>query len=127
MPTHPGHSGSKLMAPIPYDAEALFVAIPRLRAFAISLVGDVDRADDLVQDTIVRGLSRLSQFEPGTNLQAWLFMILRNLFYSSYRARRREVEDPDGSLAATLSVAPEQGGHLDYRDMQVALAKLSPE
>ena len=80
-------------------------AIPHLRAFAISLTGDVDRADDLVQEAIVRGLSHLDSFTPGTNMQAWLFTILRNQFHTSYRKRRREVEDPDGQYAARLAVA----------------------
>lgn len=105
----------------------LLAAIPRLRAFAISLVGNLDDADDLVQDAVARGLTHLDRFEPGTNLQAWLFTILRNLFYSNFRRRRREVEDVDGMYAGKVSVAPEQGGHLDVADLQMALARLSPE
>jgi RNA polymerase sigma-70 factor (ECF subfamily) len=103
---------------------ALLASIPHLRAFAISLTGDIDRADDLVQDAVVRGLSHLDRFEPGTNLQAWLFTILRNLFHSEYRKRRREVEDPDGSYADRLIVQPEQGSKLDFEDFRTALAKL---
>src|SRR5215208_1744001 len=60
-----------------------------LRAFALSLVGD--RADDLVQDTLLRALQKQDRFEPGTNLQAWVFTLMRNLFYSEYRKRKREV------------------------------------
>jgi RNA polymerase sigma-70 factor (ECF subfamily) len=105
----------------------LLRAVPRLRAFAISLTGNLDQADDLVQDTIVRGLSRLDRFEAGTNLQAWLFTILRNLFYSGYRKHRREVEDPDGAMAEKLCVAPDQATHLDFEDMRTALTKLSAE
>ena len=85
--------------------EALLGAVPSLRAFGISLTGDVDRADDLVQDTLLRALANVDRFEPGTNLNAWLFTILRNLFHSEYRKRRREVEDADGSYAATLRTA----------------------
>ena len=51
----------------------LFSALPHLRAFAISLTGDVDRADDLVQEAVVRGLSHLHQFKRGTNFQGWMF------------------------------------------------------
>jgi RNA polymerase sigma-70 factor (ECF subfamily) len=104
--------------------EALLAAVPSLRAFAISLSGQVDRADDLVQDTLLRALSNLHRFERGTNLNAWLFTILRNLFHSEYRKRRREVEDPDGSYAGRLKVHPEQGSRLDFEDFRSALAKL---
>lgn len=111
----------------PSTREALFAAIPRLRAFAISLTNNVDRADDLVQDTILRALSHIDRFETGTNLQAWLFTILRNLFHSEYRKRRREVEDPDGIAASKMAVMPEQTGHLDFEDLRAALALLSDD
>ncbi len=104
--------------------DQLLAAVPSLRAFAISLCGRVDRADDLVQDTLVRALTHIDRFEKGTNLNAWLFTILRNLFLSEYRKRRREVEDVDGAYAATLTSIPEQGAHLDFEDMRRALAKL---
>jgi Sigma-70 region 2 len=76
----------------------LLSALPHLRAFAMSLTGDIDRADDLVQETIVRALGHLHQFEAGTNLQGWMFTILRNQFHTSFRRQRRECEDPDGTL-----------------------------
>ncbi len=103
---------------------SLLKIIPHLRAFAISLCGNVDQADDLVQDTLLRGLTHLDSFEPGSNLRAWLFTILRNQFHTSFRRRRREVEDPDGVLAGKLSTLPEQEGHLDMSDLQAALVKL---
>jgi RNA polymerase sigma-70 factor (ECF subfamily) len=106
---------------------SLLKAIPHLRAFAISLTGKVDQADDLVQEAILRGLSHLDSFTPGTDLQAWLFTILRNLFYTSLRKRRREVEDPDGVMAGMLSTAPEQHGRLDLDDLRTALGNLSVE
>ncbi len=106
---------------------SLFKAIPHLRAFAISLTGKMDQADDLVQEAIVRGLNHLDSFTPGTNLQAWLFTILRNHFYTLARQRRREVEDPDGVMAGMLSTAPEQHGRLDLDDLRTALGKLPVE
>jgi RNA polymerase sigma-70 factor (ECF subfamily) len=115
------------MTPEPALREALLAAVPSLRAFAISLSGQVDRADDLVQDTLLRALSNLHRFERGTNLNAWLFTILRNLFHSEYRKRRREVEDPEGSYASRLRVQPEQGARLDFEDFRTALAKLPPD
>ena len=73
---------------------------------------------------LLRALSHIDRFERGTNLNAWLFTILRNLFHSEYRKRRREVEDPDGSYAGRLKVQPEQGSRLDFEDFRSALAKL---
>ena len=55
--------------------DAMLAAIPRLRAFAISLSGNVDRADDLVQETLVRAMASIDSFQPGTNMTAWLFTI----------------------------------------------------
>jgi RNA polymerase sigma-70 factor, ECF subfamily len=66
----------------------MLAAVPSLRAFAISLSGNVDRADDLVQETLVRAMVNLNSFEPGTNMSEWLFTILRDLFRSQYRKRR---------------------------------------
>jgi RNA polymerase sigma-70 factor, ECF subfamily len=99
-------------------------AIPHLRAFAISLSGNLTYADDLVQTALMRGLQNLDQFQPGTSMQAWLFTILRNQFYTEMRRRRREVEDADGAIAGRLAVMPEQGARLDFSDMQAALTQL---
>ena len=68
--------------------DAMLAAVPSLRAFAISLCGNVDRADDLVQETLLRAMANIDSFQPGTNMSAWLFTILRNLFRSEYRKRR---------------------------------------
>ena len=102
----------------------LIGAIPNLRAFAVSLCGNPDRADDLVQETLVKAWSNLSSFAEGTNLAAWLFTILRNIYYSEYRKRRREVADSDGAIAARLATAPAQSGHMDFLDFSGALQKL---
>src|SRR4028119_1161472 len=97
--------------------DEILAAIPSLRAFAISLTHDPHRADDLVQDTLVRAWRAIDRFERGTNLNAWLFTILRNLFHSEYRKKKREVDDPEGTYAATLKVVPDQQSHLEYEDM----------
>jgi RNA polymerase sigma-70 factor (ECF subfamily) len=104
--------------------DAVLAAVPKLRAFAISLSGNVDRADDLVQETLLRALANIDSFQPGTNLQAWLFTILRNLFRSEYRKRRREVEDTDGNYAESMVSQPEQEGQLEFKELRAALAKL---
>jgi hypothetical protein len=67
-------------------------AVPHLRAFAISLTGDGERADDLVQDALVRALGNLDKFTPGTSMQAWLFTILRNQVHTAYCRRQHEIE-----------------------------------
>ncbi len=108
----------------PSMREAVLAAVPSLRAFAISLSGNVDRADDLVQETLLRALVNIDSFEPGTNLSAWLFTILRNLFRSEYRKRRREVEDGDGTYAESLKSQPEQEARVEFREFRTALAKL---
>ena len=102
----------------------LIAVIPNLRAFAVSLCGNPDRADDLVQETLVKAWGHLDSFVEGTNLPAWLFTILRNFYYSEYRKRRREVADPDGAIATKLATAPAQNGHMDLRDLHEALQQL---
>ncbi|MBN9048099.1 MAG: sigma-70 family RNA polymerase sigma factor [Rhizobiales bacterium] len=111
----------------PAVRQAVLNAIPSLRAFAISLCGNVDRADDLVQETMLRALANIHSFQPGTNMSAWLFTILRNHFRSEYRKRRREVEDTDGSYAESLKSHPEQQGHVEFNEFREALAKLPPD
>lgn len=102
----------------------LLGAVPALRAFAMSLSGNPDRADDLVQETLVKAWSNLGSFVEGTNMPAWLFTILRNIYYSEYRKRRREVSDSEGTIAARLATAPAQNGHMDFLDFREALQKL---
>ena len=102
----------------------LLAVIPNLRAFAVSVCGNLDRADDLVQETLVKAWGNIGSFVEGTNLRAWLFTILRNIYYSEYRKRRREVADPDGTFAAKLATAPAQSGHMDLLDFRAALQQL---
>jgi len=106
---------------------AMLAAVPSLRAFAISLCGDVDRANDLVQETLMRAWSHLDSFEPGTNMSAWLFTILRNHFRTEYRKRRREVEDADGGYAERLTTPEEQTAHIEFGELRKALMKLSAD
>ncbi len=100
--------------------------LPDLRAFARFLVRDRVAADDLVQDTVVRALGALVQFQPGTNLKAWLFTILRNLFFEQSRRRRREAAALSQHLPVEEAVRPDQGDAVEVRDLEYVLWKLSP-
>jgi RNA polymerase sigma-70 factor, ECF subfamily len=102
----------------------LLAELPALRAFALSLAGAEDRADDLVQDTLVKAWANASSFAEGTNMRAWLFTIMRNTFFSQYRKARREVQDVDGEAAARLVAMPDQLAHLDLADFRAHLDRL---
>ena len=108
----------------PSVRDVMLAAVPRLRAFAISLSGQGDRAEDLVQETLLRAIANINSFKPGTNMIAWLFTILRNQFRSEFRKRRREVEDADGSYLDSLKAAPQQHSRLEFKELFDALAKL---
>src|SRR5918997_1451489 len=84
-------------------------ALPNLRAFALSLTGKVDQAEDLVQDTVLKALTKQDTFETGTNLQAWLFTILRNGFYSTHRKTSRS-RSPGDRLTSYLPDAASASG-----------------
>jgi len=115
-----------MTAPQAFKAE-LIELLPSLRAFARSLAHNAAQADDLVQDTLVKALANVDRFEPGTNLRAWLFTILRNHYYSQLRKSKREVEDAEGRHAARIAVRPEQDGSVDLVDFKVAFAQLAPD
>lgn len=111
-----------------FDFKAeLLETVPALRAFARSLSGRADLADDLAQETLLRAWANRKSFTPGTNLKAWLFTILRNAFYSGLRKRIREVEDPDEMHAKNIAVPPSQEEGVDLDDLQRALERLPAE
>ena len=101
--------------------------IPALRAFAWSLCRNNSDVDDLVQETLIKAWTHRARFEPGTNLRAWLFTILRNTYYTAVVKRRREVADEEGRHAATLSEAPSQEWSVAVHALRAALAKLPDE
>jgi RNA polymerase sigma-70 factor, ECF subfamily len=111
----------------PHEADfvqELLNSMRPLRAFAISLTHDLDRAEDLVQSTLLKACDRRNRFKPGTCLQAWLFTILKNDFYTEHRKRKREVEDVEGAYAARLISLPEQLSGLGLQDLSKALSQL---
>jgi RNA polymerase sigma-70 factor, ECF subfamily len=107
--------------------DELLSEIKNLRAFAISLSGSISVADDLVQEALLRAWSKSDRFQPGTSLRAWLFTILRNIYYSNYRKRAREVQDSDGVYARRLTIPGDQESHLDLEDFRKAMTKLPAE
>lgn len=102
----------------------IVTAMPALRRYALSLCRSNDGADDLVQETMLKAWTQQARFEPGSNLNAWLFTILRNSFLNQTRKTRREVQDVDGIHGARLSSAPAHDAALDLRDFRAALAVL---
>ncbi len=106
--------------------QELVAHLPRLRAFAMSLARTSDQAEDLVQETLLKAWRAKDSFEPGTNLQAWLFTILRNAFYSSVKGAQRFTQDPDGHHTASLRSSPNQEWRLHYDEMLTALDCLRP-
>lgn len=107
--------------------ESLLAALPSLRAFAISLCGRTARAEDLVQETLVKAWANIDSFQPGSNMNAWLYTILRNEYYSEFRKRRHEVADDEGRHAARLATRPTQEGHMQFQDFRAALDRLAPD
>lgn len=108
------------------DLEQLEPHIPRLRRYARALVGDPHGADDLVQDTLERALNKRHLWRPGSDLRAWLFTVMHNIFVNQLRSRRAHPEqafDED----ALPPVEPVQGARLELRDLQTALALLPSE
>lgn len=102
----------------------LVAALPGLRAFALSLAMSPSRADDLVQETLLKAWANQSHFAPGSNLMAWLCTILRNQFYTDCRKRKREVEDADGVAAGKLTVQPAQEHGIELKQVWTLLRKL---
>jgi RNA polymerase sigma-70 factor (ECF subfamily) len=104
--------------------DAAIALLPSLRAFAWSLCRNSADSDDLVQETLIKAWTHRDRFEPGTNLRAWLFTILRNTYYTAAVKRRREVADKEGKHAARLIEAPTQEWSVAMRALQDALQRL---
>jgi RNA polymerase sigma-70 factor (ECF subfamily) len=114
-------------APTAKFKAALLAEVGQLRFFALSFTGRPDRADDLVQETLIKAWAAADRFGPDTSIRAWLFTIMRNIVYSNYRKSRREVQDADGFQAARLVAHPEQEGHLDLEDLKKAIEQLTAD
>ena len=112
--------------PLPDDEfkDQLAQVIPHLRAFGRSLSGSRDLADDLVQETLLKAWAARKRFQAGTNMRAWTFIILRNLFLSQMRRARFKGEWDDVTAAKILAAPASQDRHVELGDMQRALMHL---
>lgn len=111
----------------PDPRDELVEHLPAMRAFAISLTRNPATADDMVQDTVEKAWTSFDKFEPGTNMRAWLFTILRNTYYSSRRKTNREVADVDGIHTEALAEKPAHDGRLQMVDFRGAFSQLNDE
>lgn len=117
----------KAAAPDEAFRAEMIALIPFLRAFARTLSGHRDEADDLCQETLAKAWQSRNAYQMGTNLKAWLFMILRNQFYSERRRswRQRPWNESD---AENIQVTQDAQGHkLNLTDLSRAMRLLSDE
>lgn len=106
------------------DSAAIVEHIPRLRRYARALAGDSHRADDLVQDTLERALAKFHLWRHGSDLRAWMFAIMHNVFINQLKARRELALDE--TTQAGLESAP-RSDPLELRDLDAALRRLPAE
>ena len=107
------------------DAESLVQLIPRRRRYARALAGDRTAADDLVQDTLERSWSKLHLYRRGTNLRAWMFTIMHNVYVNQLRAMRPSV--PLDDEMPELTQPARESDTLVLRDLDAAIRRLPPE
>ncbi len=105
-------------------ARELQEVLPSLRAFGRSLSGTRDRADDLVQETLMKAWAARARFRAGTSLRAWTFVILRNSFLSDRRRLSTTMETSDEGVDAVMSTPASQDRGLILEDLQRALMQL---
>lgn len=105
----------------------LISVVARLQGFARSLTRSAERAEDLLQDTIVRAMASAHQFQAGTNLQAWMSTIMRNQNYTNLRKDRVRVRSFGEAGINEPSVPPNQEINLEFKDFHRAFSQLSDE
>ncbi|MEP7221894.1 MAG: sigma-70 family RNA polymerase sigma factor [Novosphingobium sp.] len=106
--------------------DLLVKTIPALRAFARGLCGNRDMADDLAQEAMTRAWAARTSFAAGTNFRAWLFVILRNQFYSTLRKDSRMTSWNPEAAERLLVQLPSQQDAIHVNDVAAALQKLPP-
>ena len=109
-------------------ARLLEAQLPRLRRYARALTRDPSRADDLVQDTLVRALAKQHLYQDGTNLRAWLFTIMHNQHVNNIRRNIQEGNSLDVDTAAAHLVAiTDPTASRQLRELDEAIGKLAIE
>lgn len=104
----------------------LVVSLPKLKPFALELCSDQNLTQDLIQATALKAMEKREQFESGTNLDAWLAVILRNHYFSRHRTAHREVGDVDGSITERSSNSAGADEAIDARRAMEKIDDLSP-
>jgi RNA polymerase sigma-70 factor (ECF subfamily) len=110
-----------------FDQTELVALIPQMRAFARTLCRNRADGDDLAQDALVRAWGRRDSHAPGTNLKAWVFMIVRNKFYADRRRAWRSVHLDPRIAEETLVAVTSATASLDLDDVRRAMLELSDE
>jgi len=108
------------------DSHQILEHIPRLRRYARALLGDRYAADDLVQDTLERAWNKFHLWRPGSDLRAWLFTIMHNVFVNQVRSKRNEIEKTMEELPV-VAVRATQSDSLEIVDLEHALRALPDE
>ncbi len=101
--------------------------LPNLRAYARALARNVDQADDLVQDAIVRALGAASQYLPGTNFKGWIFTILRNGYFNELRRNRGSIRPIEAADLEVYSTPADQQAGLEFDDFHRVFSLLPAE
>ncbi len=97
--------------------------MPRLRRYARALTGDRAGADDLVQDTLERALMKLHLWRPGSDLRAWLFTVMHNVYVNQRRAEGSDHVTVDADTIE-IPVRATQSDAMEMRDLSLMLARL---
>lgn len=100
--------------------------IPQMRAFARSLCGDATAGDDLAQEALLKAWTANKSYMPGTNMKAWVFMIVRNQFFSDKRRSWRSSQLDPETAERTLIAVTNPTGALELDELRRAL-QLLPE
>jgi RNA polymerase sigma-70 factor (ECF subfamily) len=109
-------------------ARSLEAELPRLRRYARALTRDASRADDLIQDTLVRALAKQHLYQDGTNLRAWLFTLMHNQHVNNARRNVREDNSLDvDTMAAHLVAVTDPTASRQLRELDEAIGKLAIE
>ena len=110
----------------------LVAAIPRLRRYARTLTGEATRADDLVQDTLARAWEKRRLWQAGTDLRAWLFTVMHNVFINQRALARRDarnvsLDDDEGGEVWQIAVRPGQQARVELAETVAQMGRLPPE